>query len=188
MATIYLTAVWLDAVGSNLPARVLPRPIVFFAQTAALFKSAGLMAIDYRAEGWDCREQKWREIDTRPFFRVDAEHKENRFHRAMQFYRRERKVMRALDEFVVTGHNARHDGKIGGVRFLSLRVPYPPLGGRVERYARRPLASYPPEIRHDWYWTPRSRRAERCGERRAPAHEDDDGPRAAPDDGSKDEP
>jgi hypothetical protein len=140
---------------------------------AALFKSAGLMAIDYRAEGWSCSDRKWIEVDVRPFFRIDADTKENRFHRALQFYRRERKVMRALEDYVIRSHNAAAGRPtIGGVRFLSLRVPYPKLGDHVNRVERKPLEAYPEEMRHAWYWTPTSKRRERCGDKGPPGKED----------------
>jgi hypothetical protein len=163
IAVFYLGTVWLDGVGSTAPARWLPRPWVYFAQVAALFKNAGLMAIDYRAEGWVCADKKWVEVDVRPFFLVDQDNKENRFHRTLQFYRRERKVMRALEDYVLKSLNASASSKIGGVRFLSLRLPYPKPGEHVERYERKPLSAYPAEMRKAWYWTPRSRRIEHCG-------------------------
>lgn len=177
-SAIYLAVVWLDAVGSNLPAKLLPRAALYFGQIAALFKWAGEKQIDYRAEGWVCAEKKWVEIDVRPFFPLDADNKENRFYRAVQFYRRDRKVMRALDDYVVRRENARSDRKIGGVRFLSLRIPYPPPGSTIQPYARKELATYPEDQRHDWYWTPKSKRHERCGDRSPAPPKDDEDDRA----------
>jgi hypothetical protein len=174
IAIAYLCTVWLDGIGSTLPSRTLPRPWVYFAQVAALFKNAGVMSIDYRAEGWSCSEKKWIEIDVRPFFRVDADTKESRFHRALQFYRHERKVMRALDEYVTKSVNAKGDTRFGGVRFLSLRVPFPKPGERIAPYERKPLSSYPDEQRHAWYWSPKSMRIERCGSADAVPHDDDE--------------
>lgn len=162
VAAFYLLTVWLDGIGSNLPSKLLPRAWVYFAQIAALFPHASPRVIDYRAEGWSCTERKWEEIDVRPYFKIDQDNKENRFQRALQFYRRNRAVMRALDDFVVQRWNDGHD-KIGGVRFLSLRIPYPKPAERVRAYQWEPLSHYPQEQRHDWYWTPKSRRAERCG-------------------------
>ncbi len=173
-AIIYLGTLWLDGIGSTLPSRTLPRPWVYFAQVAALFKNAGIMSIDYRAEGWVCSEKKWVEIDVRPFFRVDADTKENRFHRALQFYRHERKVMRALDEYVTKSANAHGDKKLGGVRFLSLRIPFPKPGEKVTPYERRPLSEYPDEQRHNWYWSPKSMRIERCGSADAVPRDDEE--------------
>jgi len=176
VAALYLADVWLDAVGSNLPGKLLPRPVLFFGQIAALFTKAGEKQIDYRAEGWMCSEHKWVEIDPRPFFPLDADNKENRFYRAIQFYRYDRKVMRALDEYVTKHHNETRDKKIGGVRFLSLRIPYPPVGATIEPYKRQELSSYPEDQRKNWYWTPGPMRRERCGERPSttPQPKDDD--------------
>lgn len=172
-ALFYLVTVWLDGVGSNFPARVTPRAWLYFCQIAALFKSAGMMSIDYRAEGWSCADRKWIEVDVHPWFKVDSDNKENRFHRALQFYRKERKVMRALDEYVVKRNNATPSlPKIGGVRFLSLRIPYPKLGSHVEPVDRKPLADYPEDMRHNWYWSPGSMRRDRCGD--AQSVKDDD--------------
>lgn len=172
VAAAYLATVWLDGVGSNVPSKLLPRPWVYFAQVSALFPHAAITTIDYRAQGWSCAERRWVEIDVRPYFLLDRDNKENRFQRALQFYRRSRPVMRALDDYVVKRHNAAEPTRIGGVRFLSLRVPYPALGKHVEPYARKPLASYPESQVKHWYWTPKSIRAERCGSK--PASEDTD--------------
>src|SRR5690606_2013318 len=107
-------------------------------------------------------------IDVRPFFRIDRDNKENRFHRALQFYRRERVVMRALDDYVVERHNAVRKDVIGGARFLSLRLSYPAPGERITPYERLPLASHGRDVRHEWYWTPKSRRVARCAAEGAP--------------------
>src|SRR5262249_25788462 len=112
---------------------------------------------------WSCADRAWHEIDVFPYFPIDRDNKENRFQRALQFYRKNRTVMRALDDFVVGRHNRTGEAPIGGVRFLSLRIPYPQPGEHVDPYERRALARYPADERHDWYWTPKSRRAERCG-------------------------
>jgi hypothetical protein len=165
LAALYLLTVWLDGVGSTVPHKLMPRTWVFFAQVSALFTTASPKIVDYRAEGWVCSERRWVEIDLLPYFPLDAGNKENRFQRALQFYRRNRTVMHALDDFVVHHHNARgSEPSIGGVRFLSLRIPYPPPGAHVEPYAVRPVSAYAKDERKDWYFTPRSRRAERCGE------------------------
>jgi hypothetical protein len=163
VAFVYLVTLWLDAVGSNIPTRYMPRVWVYFAQIAALFKRAGAASIDYRAEGYVCASGKWTEIDVRPWFALEAGTKENRFHRVLQFYRAERKVMRELDEYVVTQQNAGSGSKIGGVRFSSLRLPYPKLGDEVRPYERKPLSEHPESVKKAWYWTPASKRRERCG-------------------------
>lgn len=175
LAGSYLLTIWLDAVASNVPSKLLPRPWVYFAQIAHLFTDASTRVIDYRAEGWSCSEHAWHEIDVRPYFPIDAEDKESRFQRAMQFYRKNRTVMHALEDFVIRRYNASSAHEpIGGVRFLSLRIPFPAPGEKVERYAWRPLSTYPKEIRHDWYWTKKSKRAERCGYPIAPRDEEPD--------------
>jgi hypothetical protein len=173
VAAIYLSTVWLDAVGSTLPLRATPRVWLYFCQIAALFAKAGQVAIDYRAEGWSCESKRWVELDLRPWFRIDADNKENRFHRALQFYRKERKVMRALEDYIVQSNNASPSlPHIGGVRFLSLRVPYPAFGSHVEHGSRKELAAYPAEQRHSWYYTPTSRRKDRCGDYSPPSKEE----------------
>ncbi|MEA2747377.1 MAG: hypothetical protein QOI41_1520 [Myxococcales bacterium] len=182
VAGLYLATVWFDGVGSTWPAKITPRPWLYFSQVAALFVSAAPKVIDYRAEGWSCSEHRWVEIDVRPYFRIDADNKENRFQRALQFYRKNRNVMRALDDFVVKRHNAAGNS-IGGVRFSSLRLPYPAPGEHVAPFEQRPLTSYSADQKHAWFWTPTSRRAQRCG---APEQADDDSDRAKDDNKDKD--
>ena len=168
IAALYLATVWLEGIGSTVPAKITPRPWLYFSQVAALFVTAAPKVIDYRAEGWSCETRRWTEIDVRPYFRIDADNKENRFQRALQFYRKNRTVMRALEEFVLARNNESSVPRIGGVRFSSLRISYPAPGAHVSPYERRPLAEYSGEQRHDWYWTPSSRRTERCGQRSDP--------------------
>ena len=181
LAAFYLADVWLDGVGSTLPGKILPRSLLYFGQIAALFPHAGEKQIDYRAEGYRCSDHKWVEIDPRPWFPIDNDNKENRFYRAVQFYRENRKVMRALDEYIVKHHNASHDEKIGGVRILSLRIPLPPPGTKIDPYKREELAKYPDDQRHSWYWSPGSMRRERCG------GSSKDAPNSSPNSSSKDD-
>ncbi len=166
----YLAGVWLDGVGSTLPSAVLPRAPNYFLQVAALFPVAATMTIDYRAEAWVCADKKWEELDTRPYFPLDPDDKENRFQRVMHFFRRERTTMQAVDDYLVERHpeGGGADGidplrPIGGVRLLSLRIPLPSPGDRVERFLRQPLSAYPDSERHVFYHTPRSKLGERCG-------------------------
>jgi hypothetical protein len=172
---IYLAGVWLDGVGSNLPAKVLPRTLNYFMQIAALFPKAAVMSIDYRAEGWVCAKEAWEELDTRPYFPIDPNDKENRFQRVMHFFREHRQTMHALDAYLVASHNdgkhedgIRSDLRIGGVRLESLRIPLPKPGDPLVRPERHPLASYPDDERAFFYHTPRSKLAERCGTHEAP--------------------
>lgn len=189
IAGLYLATVWLDGVGSTFPVKVTPRPWLYFAQIAALFVTAAPKVIDYRAEAWSCSEKRWTELDVRPWFRIDADNKENRFQRALQFYRKNRLVMRALEDYVVRRHIASGGAPIGGVRFSSLRLPYPAPGEHVVPFEHRALSSYTGDQKHDWYWTPRSRRIERCGQRAEAADpKEDDGDRPKDQAKDKDDP
>ena len=170
LAGAYLAGVWLDGVGSTLPSHFLPRVPNYFLQIAALFPNAATMTIEYRAEAWVCADRKWEELDTRPFFPLDPDDKENRFQRVMHFFREDRTTMHALDAYLVERHTTGKglDGidalkPIGGVRLLSLRIPLPNPGERLERNQHLPLSSYPDEERHGFYHTPHSKIAERCG-------------------------
>ncbi len=170
LAAAYLAGVWLDGSGTGIPAKILPRVPNYFLQVAALFPRAAVASIDYRAEGFVCAEGAWMEIDTRPYFPIDPDDKENRFARVMHFFRQDRRTMTALDSYLVEKHNEAHredgipsDRSIGGVRLLSLRIPLPSPGDPIEAVSRRPLASYPEEQRKVFYHTPRSKLAERCG-------------------------
>lgn len=166
-ACVYFAAIWLDTAGSTLPNRVLPRTFLYFTTVACLFPHAAGAVIDYRAEGWMCASHKWAEIETAPDFPIDADNKENRFYRALHFFKGQRQPSQALDEYLVTRHNARapKEERIGGVRLLSLREPLPEPGKPVSPYTRKPLDSYPNDQRKNWYWTPSSKRAERCGDK-----------------------
>jgi hypothetical protein len=170
LAATYLVGVWLDGAGSGIPARVLPRMANYFLQVAALFPRAAIASIDYRAEGFVCDQGTWMELDTRPYFPIDPDDKENRFNRVMHFFRENRTTMTALDSYLVDNHNSgrRDDGippdrTIGGVRLLSLRIPLPSPGDRLERASRRPLSQYPQDERQIFYHTPKSRLIEHCG-------------------------
>jgi hypothetical protein len=169
LAAGYLAGVWLDGTGSTLPSHVLPRAANYFLQVAALFPRAATMSIDYRAEGWVCGEHAWTELDTRPYFPIDPDDKENRFQRVMHFFRQEETTMHALDGYLVGAHGkgthddgVARDAALGGVRLLSLRIPLPKPGDALERAHRRPLAEIPDEERHVWYHTPKSTIAARC--------------------------
>jgi len=170
VAVVYLACIALDGGGCSWPARGLPRPLAFFTQVAVLFPRAARATIDYRAEAWVCSKNEWVELDTRPYFPIDPNDKENRFNRAMHFFRDNRKTMHALDRYLVRSHDERpgDDGidkgeRIGGVRMMSLRIPIPPVGSQFERYQRYPLAHYPKTERKYFYRTPESLRARRCG-------------------------
>jgi hypothetical protein len=172
LACAYLAGVWLDGTGCTLPSSVLPLAANYFLQVAALFPSAAVASIDYRAEAWVCADRKWEELDTRPYFPIEPDDKENRFQRVMHFFRENRPTMHSLDAYLIERHRAggyddgiASDRSIGGVRLLSLRIPIPRPGEVLERPTRKPLALYPEGERHIFYHTPHSKIAERCGVR-----------------------
>jgi hypothetical protein len=150
----------------------IPRPLRYFTQVACLFSESARAAIDYRAEGFSCAHRSFQEIDVGPYFPIDHDSKENRFYRALHFYREDRTTMRALDAYVLARHNqavreARgvagdDSGILGGVRFSSVRVPVGEPGEAVTRYERKPLLAYPDSMLRHFYYTPASERARRC--------------------------
>jgi hypothetical protein len=173
LAALYFAAIWSEAAKSGTSAKWLPAPVAYFTQVAALFPGAARHALDYRVEGWRCRDQQWSEIDVRPWFPIEGDNKESRFYRAMHFYGEHphRQTLRALDEFIVDHYNAdaidaasqgRDTGEIGGVRFVRLALPIGRPSDGSPRYERKPLASYPDDDRKDIYYTPESKREERC--------------------------
>jgi hypothetical protein len=170
VAAIYFAGVFFEVAA---PFPFVPRPLRYLMQVAKLFPNALDTTTEYRAEAYFCDEHVYREIDVRPFFPIRPDDKENRFERALFFYHHHGKeVMRALDDYLVTAAN-RTGPPVGGVLFLSLRIPVPPPGQVKERYRRKPLVDYPPEARKVWYTTPSALRRERC-------HEQPESPRGPP--------
>jgi hypothetical protein len=162
-AGLYLASLFLSGAGSKLPRNALPATALYFVQTTCLFPHAARMVIDYRLEGWQCAEQRFVELDVRPHFPIHADDKESRFQRLGYFHRRNRPVMQALEQYVVERENARTPGHpLGGIRLSSLRLPFPELGDAVPRFRRLPLEEHAPDRIKHWYYTPRSRRTERC--------------------------
>jgi hypothetical protein len=159
-AAIYLAGIWLEVAGAPLH-KFVPRPLHYFMQVAKLFPHAVPLQTEFRAEGWSCADHVFRELDVRPYFPIRPNDKENRFERAMFFYRRTGKVMHALDDYLVTSAN-RDGAGLGGVRLLSLRIPIPPPGEVAEPYRRKPLDQYPADYRKVWYQTPAARLRARC--------------------------
>jgi hypothetical protein len=170
LAGIYALFVWMDGAGIGLPDAILPLPLRFFVQEAALFPHSARDAIEWRAEGWRCDLGRFEEIDVRPLFPIRRDDKESRFYRAMFFHYRQRRVLEALDQFVVREHNRAHpEARIGGVMLLDLRIPIPPPGTPEKRYERLPLADYPQGVeRKYWYVTASDDRTRRCEELAAP--------------------
>jgi hypothetical protein len=165
-AAIYLAAVFAECLRVGVTAHVLPAPLTYFAQIAGLYTAPATVTLEYRAEGWFCRERAWREIDVAPEFPSDADHKENRFYRAMHFYGERQKhvpTLRALDDFLVNRYDARSPGaRIGGVRFVKVRIPFGKPGDGSARYQKKPLGEYPKEERRTMWITPEATREERC--------------------------
>jgi len=171
----YIFMVMANAAGSKVT-RVLDPVLLYSVQIARLFPNSARMTIDYRVEGWVCETQEFVEIDYRPFFPIHQNNKENRFHRAMFFHRRDRPAMQALDAYISDNHNARvrsltaasdDDPRlrmIGGIRVSSLRIPIPDPGSRVERWDPQPLEAYPESYHRHWFYTRMSERRSRCAE------------------------
>jgi hypothetical protein len=183
IAAVYFAGVFFEAAKSGTAAKYLGKamgdeaaaPFAYFTQLAALFPGASRHAIDYRVEGWRCRDKAWAEIDVRPYFPIDADSKENRFYRAIHFYgdtHLHRQTLHALDDFIVHRYDAdaidaAARGEpielIGGVRFVKVTVPFGEPGDGSPRYVRRPLPDYPEDQRKALpYHTPESKREERC--------------------------
>jgi hypothetical protein len=162
IGALYIGAMFLEGSGSTLD-RTIPRPLLFFCQIAKLFPHAATFSIEYRAQGYTCAGRVL-ELDVRPFFPIHADDKENRFDRAMFFYRQDRTVMQALETYVMREHNRSDPDKIGGVVFMSLRIPLPAPGSKFDRYQQKPLADYPSDYRKVWYATPHDKVLQRCRE------------------------
>ena len=94
-ACFFFVAVLSDDFGLHWVSAI-PRPARYFTQVACLFSEAARAAIDYRAEGFSCEHRAFQEIDVRAYFPIDHDSKENRFYRALHFYREDRTTMRAL--------------------------------------------------------------------------------------------
>ena len=160
-ASIYWGGLWFESAGAAMH-KIFPRPILYFMQVASLFPRAADNIIEYRAEAWYCSEHTWRELDVRPFFPLRANDKENRFDRAMHFYRHDQDVMKLLEDYIMDSQNAR-GALVGSVRLLSLRLPIP---AAAERYERKRLEDVPQEQRRYWYPNKESFHKNRCKELR----------------------
>lgn len=156
----YIASVALGGMGWSRTE--LPGPVRFFTEASCLFPRAALMAIEYRAEGYDCSARAWVPVDVRPDFPIHSENKESGFHRTMYFFRREARVMAALDDYLVE-QNAKRDLPLGGVRLSSIRIPFPRPGESVERFEYKLIDAYPADWHKAWYRTPQRRVKERCG-------------------------
>jgi hypothetical protein len=162
-AFLYFAGVLLNTAGAPLE-EVVPRPLLYFMQVARLFPNAMNVTTEYRAEAYLCEERRWTELDVRPYFPLRPDDKENRFDRALFFYRRSPPVMKALDEYLVRSNNLAGRTPIGGVMLLSLRLPVPPPGTAAAPYHRAPLSDFPAAERKYWYRTSRDDASARCDE------------------------
>jgi len=160
LGAAYVLAVFSEGVGGSL-AHLVYRPVLFFAQVAALFPHPATHVIEYRAQSYGC-DAAVSELDVRPYFPIHADDKESRFDRAMFFYRQHRPTMEALDAYLVREHNRSGAPRIGGVSLMSLRIPLPEPGSSFPRYTRTALDAHPAEQRKVWYFTPRELVLERC--------------------------
>jgi len=170
VAVLYIAGIYLEGVGSDLPASIAPPPLMYFMVVAALFPSKSTAASEYRAEGWVCAEDRWMEIDTRRYFPLDPDDKENRFQRALHFYHDYPVVVGAIEAYLIDRHNRAwdddgipRDRPIGGVKLLVVREPIPTPGGHVRRYERRALVDLPSKVQHPFYETPKHDIEQRCG-------------------------
>jgi hypothetical protein len=141
------------------------RPIGFFTQATCLFPGAAENKIGYRLAAWSCTDRAWQPADVRVYFPMHAENKESRFHRLAHFYKRNRTVLRALDEFITERHDHVDDGvdgPIGGIMLVQTRDPIPPPGSEVERFEFEPFAPISGDGIQELYYTPKSARRARC--------------------------
>jgi hypothetical protein len=139
-----------DPIGAHLPAL-----LQHFIQAPGLFPNAAEVVTDYRLEAWSCADKAFVEVDTRPYFPMRPDDKENRFFRMASFYRSSAKVLGAFDDWF-----AKQTGS-GGIRLYSLRLPIPPPG-QIEPFTRRPLAEHPDAVKKLWYQTTLAERNRRC--------------------------
>jgi hypothetical protein len=146
----------------------LLRPTAFFTQSTSLFPFADKVITEFRLEGWVCASHRWEPLDPRPYFPIEADDKESRFQRLGYFYRTNRTVMQALDEFITVHHNeGGYDddgiqGTIGGIRLSRLGRPIPEPGDDVPRYHYEPLSPIPPDENREGFHTTATLRKSRC--------------------------
>ncbi len=146
----------------------LLRPAAFFTQSTSLFPFADKVITEFRLEGWVCASHRWEPLDPRPYFPIEADDKESRFQRLGYFYRTNRTVMQALDEFITVHHNeGGYDpdgitGTIGGIRLSRLGRPIPEPGDDVPRYHYEPLSPIPPDENREGFHTLAALRKSRC--------------------------
>lgn len=175
-ATAYFLLILLNVTRKRWVYDRVPAIPRYFSQVADLFAASKINDVEYRAEGWFCRDGAYRELDTRPFFPIHAANKENRFSRAMHFYRGNGRVLESLASYIMREHNIRApapDGAgggeafeyIGGVRLWAVLTPVPLPAEGAKRYRYIPLAESPWERRKLWYEPSSKALWKRCRER-----------------------
>ena len=168
----------------NDPGRM--RPVIFFMQATALFPRADAYALEFRIQAWSCTDLAWKPMDPTPYFPIQADDKESRLQRVAYFYKKEKIVMRALDQYVYDAHTEDPggdgiDGPIGGIKLVQVDTPLPPPGSDVVRYQWNPLAPIADPLPDcadkkkgevfpacNLYYAPNSTRKKRCGTPRTP--------------------
>ena len=164
LATLYGVALLVHP-----PNRGVLRPLAFFTSATCLFPRADRYATEFRLAAWSCDTRAWEPLDPRPYFPIEADDKESRLQRLAYFYKANRTVMRALDDYLVAHHDGRADGvagAIGGIRLVEDRRELPPVGEAFPRYVfdpRAPLAAPDPaHPEREPYHTPGRLHADRC--------------------------
>lgn len=134
---------------------IFPRPFRYFGQIACLFPRAKTSALEYRVLAYSCEKRDFAELDLRPFFPVNADHKENRLHRALYFFHDQPAVMRELEAYILRRYRAflagtqrrlgtsELRGPIGGIAVAKIREPLPKLGEKIPRYRRKRFLEFP---------------------------------------------
>ncbi len=177
LSVLSLAGLFFDGVGYDAPLRNLPGPFRYAIEVAALFPDAAKSVSEYRAEAWVCRERRWEELDTRKYFPLDPDDKENRFQRILHFYNGDIFLKRALDTYLADSHNhpdtyVADDGigrklTVGGVRFSVLRSPIPTPGDKLTRYRIIPLKELGPNtVKNVFYEPTRAELNARCESKR----------------------
>ncbi len=170
-AALYLFVLFLGGARAAGASHLFPKTLQYFTQVACLFPHALPVSIDYRLERWDCQAERFEEMDTAPYFPIRPHDKENRFKRLGFFHRRSRSVMEALEHYILTSveNPVSPEGRrFGGIRLISLRLPFPSLGEPVAPYQPAQLRELTPRQMKAWFFTPVSRRRLWCSGATAP--------------------
>jgi hypothetical protein len=162
---IAVAGAYFVLLSKRLPDQKWARPISHFVRATCLFPGAVRATNSYQLAAWSCGRVRWEPLDVRAYFPMSAEDKESRFYRLAHFYKRNRRVMEALDAHIAARHPDTTDGldgAIGGIRLYQKRKPIPPPGSKVERFVFDPLPPIPREGIQDHFYTPGPERKRRC--------------------------